>query len=473
MWTKQDDIENIDLLARDCQIRYIITKQALQEGWDCPFASVLAVLTNPASKISLTQLVGRVLRQPLARKTKIKELNESYVLCFQQRAPRLLDNIKEGLEKEGLGDLRGHVSLESEKTEGMAGGKEQVAKIRKKFRKFAGRIYLPVFVIKYHSRWRQLSYEMDLVSRIDWSQADFSSLFGLPLQEKSDEIAGTETILNQDENEVVRKGRINLLRGEGKVHVDGTFVTQRLVEVIPNPWVAHEVGNLVFRELVKRAGEESVARNLVYIVEEICKRAEMEKDRLTQHVFSQLIKDRELRFLLLQGDLGYCLPSKITVEMTSRTLVREDGRPLERSLLDFVPEGELNATETSVALYLEEQEKLLWWYRNLSRQDYAIQGWRKHRIFPDFIFSEVDTSDPTDYDKVFVVETKGIHLKMNEDTKYKQQVFDRCNQLAKERSWSKLGPEFPEKKVTFRVVFEDEWQRELNAMLAKGTSAGS
>ncbi|NLE00429.1 MAG: DEAD/DEAH box helicase family protein, partial [Fibrobacter sp.] len=50
--SETDDIEGIDLLSRDCPIRYIITKQALQEGWDCPFAYILTVLTNPSSQLS-------------------------------------------------------------------------------------------------------------------------------------------------------------------------------------------------------------------------------------------------------------------------------------------------------------------------------------------------------------------------------------------------------------------------------------
>ena len=67
---KKDDIEGIDLFAQDCEIRYIITKQAFKEGWDCSFAYVLTVLTNPSSATGITQLVGRILRQPFARKNQ-------------------------------------------------------------------------------------------------------------------------------------------------------------------------------------------------------------------------------------------------------------------------------------------------------------------------------------------------------------------------------------------------------------------
>src|SRR5437899_992072 len=99
-----DEIKDYDdiggLFSPDCPIRYIITKHALQEGWDCSFAYVLTILTNPRSKTALTQLVGRILRQPYARKTHVPELDESYVYCFQRKD--LLDEIRAGFKQEGL-----------------------------------------------------------------------------------------------------------------------------------------------------------------------------------------------------------------------------------------------------------------------------------------------------------------------------------------------------------------------------------
>lgn len=56
--------ENIDLLSPVCEVRAIITRQALQEGWDCPFAYVLCALAAGRNPAALTQLVGRILRQP-------------------------------------------------------------------------------------------------------------------------------------------------------------------------------------------------------------------------------------------------------------------------------------------------------------------------------------------------------------------------------------------------------------------------
>ena len=82
-----------------------------------PFAYVLAVLTNPTSKTALTQLVGRILRQPDGRKTGNRWLDESYVFCFQRRGGELMKEIREGFGAEGLGDLKGRIVEESGRPE--------------------------------------------------------------------------------------------------------------------------------------------------------------------------------------------------------------------------------------------------------------------------------------------------------------------------------------------------------------------
>jgi type III restriction enzyme len=86
--SEKDDIEGINLLAEGCRINWIITKAALQEGWDCPFAYILVSLNNTGSAQSMTQLIGRVLRQPFAERTEHAELNESYVPAPASRRHR-------------------------------------------------------------------------------------------------------------------------------------------------------------------------------------------------------------------------------------------------------------------------------------------------------------------------------------------------------------------------------------------------
>lgn len=75
-----NELKNINLMAKDCEVRFIITVNALKEGWDCPFAYILAALSNRNSPIDVEQVIGRILRQPHAEASSDPLLNESYVL---------------------------------------------------------------------------------------------------------------------------------------------------------------------------------------------------------------------------------------------------------------------------------------------------------------------------------------------------------------------------------------------------------
>lgn len=72
-----DDIGMTDLMSPESKIRYIITVNALKEGWDCPFAYILASLANKTSKVDVEQIVGRILRQPYTKLHKATLLNTS------------------------------------------------------------------------------------------------------------------------------------------------------------------------------------------------------------------------------------------------------------------------------------------------------------------------------------------------------------------------------------------------------------
>jgi type III restriction enzyme len=96
-----------------------------------------------------------------------------------------------------------------------------------------------------------------------------------------------------------------------------------------------------------------------------------------------------------------------------------------------------------------------------------VQGWQKSRIYADFIFTTDGAGETKkDYRKVFVLETKGWHLKDNEDTDYKKSVFALCNKHAKLTTWNELVPAMQGKEITYEVVFQDEWERLLNQLLA-------
>lgn len=97
-----NEIKGLDLASKDCPIRYIITINALKEGWDCPFAYILATLANRSSAVDVEQILGRILRQPHVKKHNEPLLNLSYVFTSSAQFKDTLDNIVKGLNKSGF-----------------------------------------------------------------------------------------------------------------------------------------------------------------------------------------------------------------------------------------------------------------------------------------------------------------------------------------------------------------------------------
>ncbi|MBN1594247.1 MAG: DEAD/DEAH box helicase family protein, partial [Candidatus Coatesbacteria bacterium] len=472
--SEKDEIKEVDdiggLLSPDCQIRYIITKQALQEGWDCAFAYVLAILTNPSSKNALTQLVGRILRQPYARKTHVKELDESYVYSFQRRAGDLLDCIRRGFDREGLGDLRGHIAVDQE--EGAKQPSKQIT-VNERFAEAARRTILPVFVVRNNGGWRPVNYDMDILSRISWDQIDLAPLSELTLS--SPETREVEQVISLSNSSILGSAELKELRKfqAAGAHVDPLFVTRHISDIVPNPWRAYEMARSTLTQLREVPGdkdkrEQLISSNFTFIISELRKRLMKERDRLSKSIFRAMLKDDQLRFLVIGNDMSWTPPKSISVPATAKRLTRADGGQLELNLFDFVPEDDFNELEKAVACYLEDQTRLFYWFRNRPRRDYYIQGWKRHRIYPDFIFTACDedrTEGTSDFDSVYVLETKGLHLKDSDRTAYTSELFAICTEQAKARSLNQLGLEIKDKILRYEVLAEDEWRARLNSML--------
>ena len=83
-----------------CPVRYVITQQALAEGWDCPSAYILVSMAELHSATAVEQLLGRILRQPEARHRDSGALNQSYAFVvsrdFAATAGALRDRLVQG-----------------------------------------------------------------------------------------------------------------------------------------------------------------------------------------------------------------------------------------------------------------------------------------------------------------------------------------------------------------------------------------
>ena len=149
--SEKDELAGIDLLSEFSPVRWIITKAALMEGWDCPFAYLLVMLDNTSAQRAITQLVGRVMRQPHARRTGREALDQCYVYCWNTNVGQAVSQVKNGLECEGLSGL-------SDEVLGSGADLRRVAVERREpFRSKA--IFLPLVLHKDSDGWRELDYQ--------------------------------------------------------------------------------------------------------------------------------------------------------------------------------------------------------------------------------------------------------------------------------------------------------------------------
>jgi len=240
---EQNDLsqpENQDLLSPTNRVRVIVTKQALQEGWDCPFAYVLCALAASSNENAMTQLIGRILRQPGAIKTGVDALDECHVITHRAATASVVEAIKNGLEKDGLGDLILRVSQDD------TTGKTKVSRPISRRPAFAAtEIYLPKVMLIEDGHPRELDYETDILASLDWrgydpaaiaasipdnAQAAESQLQRIRLSDEGDELFVGETVAQNTE----------------VLTFDPAHAVRMVSDIVPNLFVAREiVGDLL------------------------------------------------------------------------------------------------------------------------------------------------------------------------------------------------------------------------------------
>ena len=424
-----DDLKNEILMSKDCDIRYIITKQALMEGWDCPFAYVLGVIPTSRSTTALTQLVGRVLRQPYTKRTGIPQLDQCYTYFNHADAEELLRGIKKSLEADGLEDV-----IDTVKGTSGPSGKSLMYKnfsIQKHIKqKYPESLRLPLWHIKEGKNIRLLSYRGDILPKIDWDAIVIE-----PLISKLQKTVGKQKIQGTDLQYFLE----GTYRGEGheyeKENTEGGneyIISQIVSEYISNPFIAHSFVKKVIIGLEKKVTKDIIESDFGYIAHELSSFVKKECHKHEELVFNTLVADG-IVFLAITNDGGYQIPEKYYApakydeyDDTKIIPIKPDKKSLHLAV-DFVT---MNNLEKDIIEELKKQEKVLWWMRNkVEPSAYKIQAWRKNRIYPDFIIAK--QNDNGQLELIYILESKGDQLAENLDTKYKQLVFQKMTEEVK------------------------------------------
>lgn len=457
---QQNDLssaENEDLLSPTNRVRAIITKQALQEGWDCPFAYVLCSLSASSNLKAMTQLVGRILRQSGALKTGIEALDECHVITHHADTASVVEAIKSGLEQDGLGDLVLHV-VQDEKA--IAGKTVRTVQRRPKFAKTE--IYLPKVMKIEDGHARELDYEMDILSTIDWRDFDPKDIADrIPLNAQAAENQLQRIRLSDDGNELFVGERV--AENVEAFAFDPAHASRMISDIVVNPFVGRGiVGDTVSALKTKGFDEAKLGQLSSLIVEELRKGLDAERNKRAEALFKDEVEAGAIQFRLRLDGRNWRMPMTIqtTEPENGRQLLNRAGGPLEKSLFSPVYENELNGDERDVAVYLDGERALLWWHRNVARTQYGIQGWKRAKIYPDFIFAIEREGKGK---RITALETKGDQLD-NLDTAYKREAL---SFLSAHFKWDDVTPvgqlELVNEGETFdaTLILLSEWKSRL------------
>ena len=105
-----------------------------------------------------------------------------------------------------------------------------------------------------------------------------------------------------------------------------------------------------------------------------------------QNLFVDKLKKDDIRFELV-AEGGFELPQKVKklIDGDDAPLFQRNYQPLEKSLYEKIYAKEFNGLEKDCAIHLDGHAAIKWWHRLAAKSDYALQGWRKNRVYPDFV----------------------------------------------------------------------------------------
>ena len=447
--SEEDGLKDDDLLDKMCGVKYIITKDALREGWDCPFAYILTILTNKNSAIALTQYTGRVLRQPYAQTTSIAALNECYIYCNEANVVDAVTKIKAGLEQEGLGDIASQINAMNEAASTPL--LERVTLSRNS--QFQNKIFLPrLNSVLPCGNVQAFDYYRDILGEVNWGDYVCDEKIVLSSHvaiyqhgrkiDSAYDLHGKQRFLDYgDDRQAI----------QFETQINFGLLTSLLTDKIPNPFEARRIIGEVVEKLKKEEKEE---KQIAVLGHDIVR-------QIKDHAFKWLLSKSEALFkskleagliklhLQASSDLNWDLGEIRDVLKTQHDI---DNR-WEKNIFQPQYASHYNNLEKDVAAYINAHEAIKWWHRlGVKGTEYAVQGWTPAKIYPDFLVFQHNG-------KYAFIETKGIHLK-NEDSIYKGKLFEALN-TANLASIGSFDIKDAKMDISFNLVYQNEWKEEV------------
>lgn len=405
-----NELKNVDLMRSDCRIRYIITVNALKEGWDCPFAYVLATLANKNSSVDVEQILGRILRQPHTRQHVNRVLNMSYVVKNELKA-RESDTVppvsgmletaiqqNDAYESEITSSCDGDTALAMEVREKMS-----KIYINEEFRACTAELELPQFFIEQpdglfsDGRHQELSQEhladgftlKDKDITINFDNVD-SEIVKVDVEGSGKDLAPKYRRLDGCDSKYFKE-YFSALPQKSKLKACKDMIYQRLSKM-------DAVADSELRQYVDRVVENLSGDTLANL--ENAPHSYAEKIKKKIEALLTCYCEKQFERWIEQGQIVCNSAWRFKTEIAPLNTVSSIAKSLYSS------EADMNGFEKEMVMALTALPNVLWWHRNIEKTGFRINGFVNH--YPDLIVM-------TTTGRIVVIETKGDHLKNDEN----------------------------------------------------------
>lgn len=404
--SKQNDLEGVNLFAKNCKIKYIITINALAEGWDCAFAYVLVSVANLGSKIAVEQIIGRILRMPYAKKRENDNLNKSYVFASAKNFDEAATQIIKGLEDNGFS--KGDVIKSSEKD------KKSPYEVSRRFKED---LKVPVFAYENE----KLSFGEHLLGEdFELAKQDYKFDFTLPLSQD-----GVAEIDIKDSGEWwtgrVKQLTLNISSREKNSSESDLILWLdkkiRLKEIDMKDKVAYIKKVLDYQMSEKKKTLYELSINRYPLKDQIDKQIKKVTEDYAKRRFDEFLKKGKIK--LKEFDK---FPENI--EVAPEALVKQDYKKSYYESIDklnkeekaFIDKLDLDELSNNFKFWVRCREK--------KKDAFALQGWENRNFYPDFVAV-------TKKGNLIAFEWKGEDRTSNDDTKYKEALGEVWKELGK------------------------------------------
>lgn len=395
--SSKNELQGVDLFDKKCKIRYIITVNALAEGWDCSFAYILISVANIGSKVAVEQIIGRIMRMPYAKRRNVEDLNRSYIFASARNFNESAEQIISGLEANGYSRL----DLINATEKSAKDESESVRNIKEDFG-------VPQVCLDNEL----LTFEDLIGSDFELSKQDYKINFKvhydndgralIDVKEGDKWFRERQTILNLNYNDKNCSDKELILWLDKKLRFT-------MIEKEDKMKFLKKVIEYLIKE--KKFNVSNLSVNRYILKDEIEKKIDLLLEDYSKERFNSFSKKGNLGLKVIEG-----YPEKIMIS---------DEIPQKFNKNYYEKIEKLNKEELTLVqrLDLDSLPNIKFWVRNREKKDFFIQGWKPNKFYPDFIAV-------TNEGDIIVIEWKGADRVSNEDTEYKVEIA---------KIWEKLG----------------------------------